>query len=126
PPPPPPEDGAPPPRLAPAILPARRAAPVDVAPPRGTHARLLQRAAHRPRHPLTPGRRRRHVKCVTGHAVAGELSVDPRAARLRPLRVLEHDERGALAEGHAPTIAVERAAGHRVEELEGVEPHEAD
>ena len=48
---------------------------------------------------------------VGRHAVADQLGVDARAARLRVLELLEDQDAGALADDEAVAILVERPAG---------------
>src|SRR5437763_252274 len=48
------------------------------------------------------------------------------AAGARLLQFFQHHERGALADGHAAPVAIERATGFGSEELQRVEAHEAD
>ena len=55
-----------------------------------------------------------------------QLRVDRRRPRARANDVLEHHERGALADRHAAPVAIEGTTRRRVEELQRVEPHEAD
>ena len=50
-----------------------------------------------------------HVQRVGGDAVAHQLRVDPRAARLRVLELLEHDHRARLA--HHEAVALRRRRG---------------
>ena len=66
------------------------------------------------------------MKGIARHAVARQLRVNARLARSRAASVLEHHERGALADGHAAPITIEGTARRRVEELQRIEPHEAD
>ena len=70
--------------------------------------------------------RRGHVMGVGGHRRAGELGVGAPAARAAAPGVLEDEERGGLADGHAAAVAVEGPARLGVEQLERIEAHEAD
>ena len=71
----------------------------------------LQRIAHaRGSAPSPSSRRRGDVVRVGAHAVADQLAVDLRAARLRVLVLLEHQRAGALAEHEAVAVLVPRPA----------------
>ena len=56
-------------------------------------------------------RRRHHVEAVGGRAVAGELGVDLRAARLGVFEFLEHQHAGAAGDDEAVAIGVIGARG---------------
>src|SRR3546814_17530636 len=45
---------------------------------------------------------------IAGHAVADQLGMDLRAALLRVLVLLEHDDAGALAHAETVTVAIPR------------------
>ena len=57
--------------------------------------------------------RRGDVVRVARHPVADELGVDPRAALLRGLHLLEDDQAGALADDEAVAVPVPGARGVR-------------
>ena len=57
--------------------------------------------------------RRGDVVRIGAHAVAGELAVDARAARLGVLELLEHQHARALAQHEAVAVDVPGAAGRR-------------
>src|SRR3546814_20222249 len=48
---------------------------------------------------------------IAGHAVADQLGMDLRAALLRVLVLLEHDDAGALAHDETVTVAIPRPRG---------------
>jgi hypothetical protein len=108
------------------VLDRARPVRVDVADVAGRGAGPGEGREHRPHHPIAGRLGRRHVIRIRRHPVAGQLGPDPRSACPRGVRVLEHDERGAFADGHATTLAVERPARPGVEQLERVEAQEAD
>jgi hypothetical protein len=84
----------------------RRAVRIDVVDLRGGHARVLQRVQHRAASTIAVFRRRRDVMGVGRHAVAGKFAIDPRAARLGVLVLLERHDAGALAQHEAVAVAV--------------------
>ena len=55
--------------------------------------------------------RRGHVVRVRTHAEADQLAIDPRAALLRMLVLLEHQHPGALAQHETVAVAVQGPAG---------------
>src|SRR5438552_409936 len=55
--------------------------------------------------------RRSDVVRIGAHPVSGELAIDPRAARLRMLVLLQHDHPGALAQHEAVAVDVPRTTG---------------
>ena len=70
--------------------------------------------------------RRGHVMGVRRHRRAGQLGVGAPPARATAPGLLEDEERGGLADGHAAAVAVEGPARLGVEQLERIEAHEAD
>ena len=76
---------------------------------RNLHRR--QRLAHAARRPFAG--RRDHVGAVGGRAVAGDLAVDARAARLGALVFLQHQHAGAAGDDEAVAVLVVGARGAR-------------
>ena len=66
-----------------------------------------QRGPHGARAAFAAGRWGGHVVGVGGVAVAGDLTVNPRAARLGVLEGLQHDDAGAFAHDEAVAVGVE-------------------
>mmetsp|Transcript_2854 Transcript_2854/g.8847 ORF Transcript_2854/g.8847 Transcript_2854/m.8847 type:complete len:364 (-) Transcript_2854:341-1432(-) len=87
----------------------RRAVRVDVAHIRLCDARLHDRRLERGRQALAFGVRSGNVVRVARRAVAGELAVDPRAARLRVRLRLEQQRARALTHDEAGALGVKRA-----------------
>ena len=75
----------------------------------GRHAAALEGHLHRPGRPDAGVDRLDHVPAVGGRAVADDLGVDLRAARLGQLEVLEEQRAGALAQDEPVAGPVERA-----------------
>ena len=84
---------------------------VDVADLGRLDARVVDRGPHRAGRALAGRVGLGHVRRVGRHAVADQLGVDLRAARLRALELLEHDRAGGLAHHEPVAVGVERPRG---------------
>jgi len=80
---------------------------VDVGNVFGVEAAGGQRGPHGARAAFAAGRWGGHVVGVGGVAVAGDLAVNPRAARLGVLEGLQYDDAGAFAHDEAVAVGVE-------------------
>ena len=98
-------------RLRLALVAERRRRPVrvDQVDLVGRHAAPLEGHLHRPGRAVPPVDRLDHVPAVGRRAVADDLGVDPRAARLGQFEVLEEQRARALAEDEPVARRVERA-----------------
>src|SRR5690606_21491874 len=74
-------------------------------------AGVADRVAHAARRALAALAGRGHVEGVAAHAEADQLAIDARAARLRLLVVLEHQDAGAVAHDEAVALAVPGTRG---------------
>ena len=71
--------------------------------------RVGERALNRARHPIFG--RVRNVHRIGAHAKSDDLAKDACAAPSRPLKRLQHEDRGAFAKHHAFPVLRERTAG---------------
>src|SRR4029077_14905818 len=89
----------------------RRAVGIDIVDFVRVDRAVAQRADHGAARALAVLARRRHVVCISAHPVTIESAVDLRAALLRVLFVLEHDDPGTLAQNESIAIFVPGSAG---------------
>ena len=86
----------------------RGAVGVDVVDLFGIQPGVFQRHPHTPGGAFAFGRRGGHVIRIGRVAVADQLAIDARTARLRVFQFLEHDNRGTLAHDEAIAAEVKR------------------
>src|SRR5204863_19645 len=89
----------------------RGAVRIDVIDVGKVEARLPHRHLHRAEGARALGMRRGHVIGIARQAIAHDLGIDLRAARLGMLIFLEHDDAGTLAHHEAVAVLVPGAAG---------------